>query len=65
MMKVGNLARFSDGFILENNFGSYRPKGIMLSFDEDDDPIVLWFEPSLFVQPEASSHKHIVVLSEC
>ena len=64
-MKVGDLVRFSDGYTLENNLARYRTKGIILSFDEDDDPIVLWFDPSFFGQTEANFRKHIVVLSEC
>ena len=65
-MKVGDLVRFSDGFrALESPLERYRTKGIILSFDEDDDPIVLWFDPSFFGQPEANFRKHIVMLSEC
>ena len=65
-MKVGDLVRFSDGFAaIENNLARYRAKVIILSFDEDDDPIVLWFDPSFFGQPEANFRKHIVILSEC
>ena len=65
-MKVGDLVRFSDGFrTLENSLERYRSKGIILSFDEDNDPIVLWFDPSFFGQPEANFRKHIVMLSEC
>ena len=64
-MKVGDLVRFSDGYTLENNLARYRTKGIIISFDEDDDPIVLWFDPSFFGQPEANFSKHIVMLSEC
>ena len=64
-MKVGDLVRFYDGYDLENNLGRYRSKGIILSFDEDNDPMVLWFDPSFFGQTEANFRKHIVVLSEC
>ena len=64
-MKVGDLVKFSDGYTLESNLARYRSKGIILSFDEDDDPIVLWFDPSFFGQTEANFRKHIVVLSEC
>ena len=64
-MKVGDLVRFSDGYTLENNLARYRSKGIIISFDKDDDPIVLWFDPSFFGQPEANFRKHIVILSEC
>ena len=64
-MKVGDLVKFCDGYKLENNLARYRSKGIILSFDEDDDPIVLWFDPSFFGQPEANFRKHIEMLSEC
>ena len=65
-MKVGDLVRFSDGFCtLENSLENYRSMGIILSFDEDDDPVVLWFDPSFFGQPEANFRNHIVMLSEC
>ena len=64
-MKVGDLVKFSDGYTLESNLARYRSKGIILSFDEDDDPIVLWFDPSFFGQTEANFRKHIVILSEC
>ena len=64
-MKVGDLVRFYDGYDLENNLARYRSKGIILSFDKDNDPMVLWFDPSFFGQTEANFRKHIVVLSEC
>ncbi len=64
-MKVVDLVKFSDGYTLESNLARYRSKGIILSFDEDDDPIVLWFDPSFFGQTEANFRKHIVILSEC
>ena len=64
-MKVGDLVKFSDGYTLENNLARYRTKGIIVSLDKDDDPIVLWFDPSFFGQPEANFRRHLVVLSEC
>lgn len=64
-MKVGDLVKFSDGFTHENNIARYRTKGIIVSLDKDDDPIVMWFDPSFFGQPEANFRRHIVVLSEC
>ena len=64
-MKIGDLVRFCDGCTFENSVASYRTKGIILSFDEDDDPIVLWFDSSFFGQPEANFRKHIEMLSEC
>ena len=62
-MKVGDLVRFCDG--VDVAIAGYRTKGIILSFDEDGDPIVLWFDPSFFGQPEANFRNHIVMLSEC
>ena len=64
-MKVGDLVRFCDGYDRETYLARYRSKGIILSFDEDNDPMVLWFDPSFFGQTEANFRKHIVVLSEC
>lgn len=64
-MKVGDLVRFSDGYTLENSLARYRTKGVIISFDEDDDPIVFWFDPSFFGQPEANFRRHIEMLSEC
>jgi len=64
-VKVGDLVRFCDGLHIDSAVASYRTKGIILSFDEDDDPIVLWFDPSFFGQPEANFRKHIEMLSEC
>ena len=64
-MKVGDLVKFSDGYTLDNSLARSRSKVILLSFDEDDDPIVLWFDPSFFGQTEANFRKHIVILSEC
>ena len=64
-MKIGDLVRFSDGVALENNLARYRTKGIILSLDKDNDPVVFWFDSSFFYQPEANFRRHIVVLSEC
>ena len=64
-MKVGDLVRFYDGYNRENNLARYRTKGIIVSLDKDNDPIVMWFDPSFFGQPEANFRRHIVVLSEC
>ncbi len=64
-MKVGDLVRFYDGYDHETYLARYRSKGIILSFDEDNDPMVLWFDSSFFYQPEANFRRHIVVLSEC
>tara|TARA_R110002020_G_scaffold130060_1_gene291099 strand:- start:15 stop:209 length:195 start_codon:yes stop_codon:yes gene_type:complete len=64
-VKVGDLVRFYDGYDLENNFARYRTKGIILSLDKDNDPVVFWLDSSFFGQIEANFRKHIVVLSEC
>lgn len=63
-MKVGDLVRFSE-HISNGSLARYRTKGIIVSLDKDDDPIVMWFDPSFFGQPEANFRRHIVVLSEC
>ena len=63
-MKVGDLVKFVDGSTMLN-LARYRSKGIILSFDKDDDPMVLWFDSIFFCQPEANFRRHIVVLSEC
>ena len=59
------MVRFGDGSHIDSAGAAYRTKGIILSFDEDDDPIVLWFDSSFFGQPEANFRKHIEMLSEC
>ena len=64
-MKVGDLVRFCDGSRIDSAVAKYRTKGIILSFDEDDDPIVLWFHPSFHGQTEPNFRNHIVMLSEC
>ena len=64
-MKVGDLVRFYDGYDLEDNLARYRTKGIILSLDKDNDPVVFWFDSSFFGQTEANFRRHIVVLSEC
>jgi len=64
-VKVGDLVKFFDGYTLENNLARYRTKGIIISLDKDNDPIVLWFDSSFFGQPEANFRRHLVVLSEC
>ena len=63
-MKVGDLVKLVDGSNMLND-ARYRSKGIILSFDKDDDPMVLWFDSIFFCQPEANFRRHIVVLSEC
>ena len=64
-MNVGDLVKFVDGYTLENSLARYRTKGIILSLDKDNDPVVFWFDSSFFGQPEANFRRHIVVLSEC
>jgi hypothetical protein len=63
-VKVGDLVRFSE-HISNGALAHYRSKGIILSFDEDGDPIVLWFHPSFQGHPEPNFRNHIVMLSEC
>ena len=63
-MKVGDLVKFSDGG-RTGHLARYRTKGIILSLDKDNDPVVFWFDSSFFGQTEANFRRHIVVLSEC
>ena len=61
-MKVGDLVRFSADF--GGSHCHYRKKGIIVSFDADDDPIVFWFDPSFQGQPEPNFRSHLDLLSE-
>jgi len=62
-VKVGDLVRFSADFFADP-ISHYRKKGIIVSFDADDDPIVLWFHPSFQGQPEPNFRSHLDLLSE-
>jgi hypothetical protein len=63
-VKVGDLVRFSEHFS-NGTLAHYRSKGIIISFDADDDPIVVWFHPSFQGHPEPNFRSHIEMLSEC
>lgn len=63
-MKVGDLVRFSTDRGAKS-LARCRKKGIIVSFDTDDDPIVVWFHPSFQGHPEPNFRSHIVMLSEC
>ena len=62
-MKVGDLVRFSED-ILNGALAHYRKKGIIVFFDADDDPNVIWFRPHFQGQPEPNFRSHIILLSE-
>ena len=64
-MKVGDLVKFHDPTRVPVTYDRYRQLGIILSFDQDDDPIILWFDPSFCGQTEPNFRNHIVMLSEC
>jgi hypothetical protein len=65
-VKVGDLVKFRrDTFSGSVTYDRYRQLGIILSFDQDDDPNVLWFHPSFHGQTEPNFRNHIVMLSEC
>ncbi len=56
-MKVGDLVKFV-GFQSPKR----RRRGIVVSFDVDDDPIVMWLCSPSFTEPNFRSH--LRVLSE-
>jgi len=56
-VKVGDLVKFV-GFQSPKR----RQRGIIVSFDEDDDPIVAWLSSPSFTEPNFRSH--LRVLSE-
>lgn len=64
-MKVGDLVKFHDPTRGTVIYDRYRQLGIILSFDQDDDPNILWFHPSFHGQTEPNFRKHIEMLSEC
>jgi len=61
-VKVGDLVRFNapgGGWDDER-----RRLGIIASFDEDNDPEVIWSHPSFRNWAEPNFRAHLVVLSE-
>ena len=62
-MKVGDLVRFvGTGEPLWRAVN--RRFGIIVSFDEDDDPKIIWSAPSYNNRAEPNFRAHIIVLSE-
>lgn len=62
-MKVGDLVRFRS--TPGDKWESHRRRlGIIASFDEDDDPEVIWSDPSFNNWAEPNFRAHIIVLSE-
>lgn len=57
-MKIGDLVKF----VGIGNLG-FRSLGIIVRFDGDDDPVVLWSNPYFDNRTEANYRKNIVVLS--
>ena len=62
-MKIGDLVKFKN-YSNSNPISNYRKKGLIVSFDEDNDPIVMWFNTYFGGQPEANFRSHLVVISE-
>ena len=58
-MKVGDLVKF----IGHPAGRTLRRRGIILSFDDDNDPVVLWFGLEWDGYSEANFRNHIEVLS--
>lgn len=61
-MKVGDLVRFKLPPAAGDN--GRRRFGIIASFDEDDDPEVIWSHPSFNNWAEPNYRAHIIVISE-
>ena len=61
-MKIGDLVKYADTFV--KGYGSKVESlvGIISYFDEDDDPVVLWFRDGM---REPNFRSHIKVISEC
>ena len=58
-MKVGDLVKF----IGHHTAGRLRRHGIIISFDDDNDPVVLWLGSKWTGYSEANFRNHIEVLS--
>jgi len=65
-MKVGDLVKFvaSQAPARHRRDGGHRTRGIVVSFDNDNDPVVLWLGSGWNGYREANFRNHIVVLSE-
>ena len=60
-MKVGDLVSFNE----DPNWDDLaRRLGIIVSFDEDDDPIIIWSDKRFNGHAEPNFRAHIIVLSE-
>ena len=60
-MKVGDLVSFDGG---TDRTDLARRLGIIVGFDEDDDPIIIWSDKRFNGHAEPNFRSHIVVLSE-
>jgi|14BtaG_2_1085337.scaffolds.fasta_scaffold06196_8 hypothetical protein len=62
-MKVGDLVRFATPGALQHAV-DIRRFGIIVRFDEDDDPVIIWSTPSFNNRAEPNFRAHIIVLSK-
>jgi hypothetical protein len=60
-VKVGDLVTFDEDPDWDD---LARRLGIIVSFDEDDDPIIIWSDKRFNGQAEPNYRSHIVVISE-
>lgn len=59
-MKVGDLVRLTRLY----DPSGIRRFGVIVSFDEDDDPEIIWSTPIFINLPESHYRSQIIVLSE-
>jgi hypothetical protein len=62
-MKVGDLVRFDPPGTMPA-YRATRRTGIIVGFDEDGDPKVIWSHPSFRNYAEPNYRAHLVMLSE-
>lgn len=60
-MKLGDLVTFAARY--PSTVSKLRRMGVVVAFDEDKDPLVLWFSSHFGGIPEVNFRRHLSVLS--